>query len=44
MTEGKSFNMAEEFADMDFHSIRLEERFVRTQDETASHESKKVCP
>jgi hypothetical protein len=32
MAERKSFDMAEEFAGLDFHSIRLEERFVRTME------------
>jgi hypothetical protein len=32
MAEGKHFAMAEEFAGPDFHSIRLEERFVRTME------------
>jgi hypothetical protein len=30
MVQGKHFNMEEEFAGLDFHSVRLEERFVRT--------------
>jgi hypothetical protein len=29
MAQGTSFDMVEEFAGLDFHSIRLEERFVR---------------
>jgi hypothetical protein len=32
MAEGKSFDMAEEFAGLDFHSVRLENRFVRTME------------
>jgi hypothetical protein len=32
MTQGKSFDMEEEFAGLDFHSLRLEERFVRTME------------
>jgi hypothetical protein len=32
MTPGKSFDMAEEFAGPDFHSIRLERRFIRTME------------
>jgi hypothetical protein len=32
MAEGKHFDMAEEFAGLDFHSIRLEARFVRTME------------
>ncbi|MDR1957992.1 MAG: hypothetical protein LBQ54_02940, partial [Planctomycetaceae bacterium] len=32
MSGDKSFNMAEEFADVDFNEARLEERFVRTME------------
>jgi hypothetical protein len=32
MAREKSFDMAEEFAGLDFHSVRLEERFVRTME------------
>jgi hypothetical protein len=32
MAQGTSFNMEEEFAGLDFHSLRLEERFVRTME------------
>jgi hypothetical protein len=32
MAQGTSFNMEEEFAGLDFHSIRPEERFVRTME------------
>jgi hypothetical protein len=32
MAQGTSFNMKEEFAGLDFHSVRLEERFVRTME------------
>jgi hypothetical protein len=32
MAQGTSFNREEEFAGLDFHSIRLEERFVRTME------------
>jgi hypothetical protein len=32
MAQGKSFDMAEEFAGIDFHSIRLEDRFIRTME------------
>jgi hypothetical protein len=32
MAQGKSFDMEEEFAGLDFHSLRLEERFVRTME------------
>jgi hypothetical protein len=30
MAQGKHFNTEEEFAGLDFHSVRLEEQFVRT--------------
>jgi hypothetical protein len=32
MAQGKSFDMEEECAGLDFHSLRLEERFVRTME------------
>ncbi|MDR2783276.1 MAG: transposase [Treponema sp.] len=32
MAQGTSFNMEEEFAGLDFHSLRVEERFVRTME------------
>jgi hypothetical protein len=32
MAQGKSCDMAEEFAGLDFHSIRLENRFIRTME------------
>ncbi|MHB9292580.1 hypothetical protein Holit_01681 [Hollandina sp. SP2] len=32
MTQGTSFNMEEEFTGLDFHSLRFEERFVRTME------------
>jgi hypothetical protein len=32
MTAGKRFDMEEEFAGLDFHSIRLEDRFIRTME------------
>jgi hypothetical protein len=32
MSGGESFNMAEEFADVDFNEARLEKRFVRTME------------
>jgi hypothetical protein len=32
LREGKSFNMEEEFAGLDFHSIRLENRFIKTME------------
>jgi hypothetical protein len=30
MAQGKSFDREEEFAGVDFHSVRLEQRFIRT--------------
>jgi hypothetical protein len=32
MAQGTSFDMEEEFAGLDFHSLRLEERFVRAME------------
>jgi hypothetical protein len=32
MAAGQHFDMEAEFAGLDFHSIRLEERFVRTME------------
>jgi hypothetical protein len=32
MEQGTRFNMEEEFAGLDLHSVRLEERFVRTME------------
>ncbi|MDR2408329.1 MAG: hypothetical protein LBE13_09510 [Bacteroidales bacterium] len=32
MAQGTSFDMGEEFAGLDFHSLRLEERFIRTME------------
>jgi hypothetical protein len=32
MAEETSFDLKEEFAGLDFHSVRLEERFVRTME------------
>jgi hypothetical protein len=32
MAQGKSFDMEEEFAGLDFHSIRLEQRFIRSME------------
>jgi hypothetical protein len=31
MAAHKEFNMGAEFADLDFHSIRLEQRFISVQ-------------
>jgi hypothetical protein len=35
MATGRRFNMEEEFAGLDFHSIRLEQRFVETMETLA---------
>jgi hypothetical protein len=43
MAAHKEFDMGAEFAALDFHSIRREERFIRT-DESASHNNKKKWP
>jgi hypothetical protein len=32
MAQGTSFNVEEEFAGLDLHSLRLEERFIRTME------------
>jgi hypothetical protein len=32
MAQGTSFNMEAEFAGLNFHSLRLEERFIRTME------------
>ncbi|MDR0722669.1 MAG: hypothetical protein LBF75_07770 [Treponema sp.] len=32
MAQEKSFDMQEEFAGLDFHSIRLEQGFIRTME------------
>jgi hypothetical protein len=32
MAQGRSFDMEKEFAEPDFHSIRLEQRFIRTME------------
>jgi hypothetical protein len=42
MAQEKSFDMAEEFADIDFHSVRLEDRFVRTMETLAKQPDKSV--
>jgi hypothetical protein len=33
MARGTSFNMEEEFAGLDFHSVRLEGRFVKNYED-----------
>jgi hypothetical protein len=42
MAEEKSFDMAEEFAVLDFHSIRLEDRFVRTMETLTQQPDKSI--
>jgi hypothetical protein len=42
MAEGKSFNMEEEFAGLDFNSSRLEERFTRTMETLAGQPDKSI--
>ncbi|MDR2783207.1 MAG: hypothetical protein LBB48_05115 [Treponema sp.] len=32
MARGKSFDMKKEFAGLDFHSLRLKERFIRSME------------
>jgi hypothetical protein len=42
MAQEKRFDMAEEFAGLDFHSIRLEGRFVRTMETLAKQPDKPI--
>ncbi|MDR0556744.1 MAG: transposase [Treponema sp.] len=42
MAREKSFDMAEEFAALDFHSIRLEDRFVRTMETLIQQPDKSI--
>ncbi|MDR0558306.1 MAG: transposase [Treponema sp.] len=42
MAEEKSFDMAEEFAVLDFHSIRLEDRFVSTMETLIQQPGKSI--
>ncbi|MDR0556512.1 MAG: hypothetical protein LBG43_01375 [Treponema sp.] len=42
MAREKSFDMAEEFAALDFHSIRLEDRFVRTMETRIQQPDKSI--
>jgi hypothetical protein len=42
MAQEKSFDMAEDFAGIDFHSVRLEGRFVRTMETLAKQPDKSV--
>jgi hypothetical protein len=37
MEQGTSFNMEEEFAELDLHSVRLAERFVSTMETLIRH-------
>jgi hypothetical protein len=42
MTQGKSFDMAKEFANLDFNSVRLEKRFIRTMDTIMEQPDKSI--
>ncbi|MDR0689048.1 MAG: transposase [Spirochaetaceae bacterium] len=42
MAQEKSFDMAEEFAGLDFHSIRLEDRLVRTMETLIQQPDKSI--
>jgi hypothetical protein len=42
MAQEKRFDMAEEFAGIDFHSVRLEGRFVRTMETLAKQPDKSI--
>jgi 5-methylcytosine-specific restriction endonuclease McrA len=42
MAQEKNFDMAEEFAGLDFHSIRLEDRFVRTMNTQMKQPDKSI--
>jgi hypothetical protein len=42
MNKGKSLNMSEEFADLDFNSSRLEKRFVRTMETLSKRPDKSL--
>ncbi|GHU13207.1 hypothetical protein FACS1894161_2940 [Spirochaetia bacterium] len=42
MAAYKGFNMDEEFAGLDFHSIRLEDRFIRTMETLMRHPDKSI--
>jgi hypothetical protein len=42
MAEGKSFDMAKEFANLDFNSVRLEKRFIRTMDTIMEQPDKSI--
>jgi hypothetical protein len=42
MAQGKSFDMKAEFAGLDFHSIRLEERFIGTMETLIQQPGKSI--
>jgi hypothetical protein len=42
MAESKKFNMGEEFAGLDFHSIRLEKRFIKTMETLIKQPDKSI--
>jgi hypothetical protein len=42
MTAGKIFNMAEEFDGLDFHSVRLEHRFIRSMETIIEQPDKSI--
>jgi hypothetical protein len=42
MAQGKSFDMAEEFDGLDFHSARLEDRFIRTMETLGKQPDKSI--
>jgi hypothetical protein len=42
MTQGKSFDMAKEFAGLNFNSVRLEKRFIRTMDAMIEQPDKSI--
>ncbi|MDR0557207.1 MAG: transposase [Treponema sp.] len=42
MAQAKSFDMAEEFAGLDFHFIRLENRFVTTMETLIQRPDKSI--
>jgi hypothetical protein len=42
MENGMEFNMREEFANLDFNSSRLEQRFIRTMETLARQSDKSI--
>jgi hypothetical protein len=42
MAQGKCFNMEEEFAGLNFHSLRLENRFIRTMETLIGQPDKSI--